>query len=67
MAEIYTPGDKVPASGIYLAVHNKEHAKQHEINFEFLFSVYYLTSFTHPKTVCSKPVYWLLFILRATL
>ena len=31
MADIYKPGDKVPASGIYKVVHDPRHAEEHEV------------------------------------
>ncbi len=29
--EIYKPGDKVPVSGIYKVVHDKNHVQEHEV------------------------------------
>jgi hypothetical protein len=33
--EIYKPGDKVPASGIYKVIHDKNHAQEHEVTAVF--------------------------------
>lgn len=35
MADIYKPGDKVPASGIYRVVHDKNHVQEHEVTVVF--------------------------------
>lgn len=31
MADIYKPGDTVPRSGIYKVIHDRNHAKEHEV------------------------------------
>lgn len=33
--EIYKPGDKVPASGIYKVIHDKNHVQEHEVTAVF--------------------------------
>ena len=35
MTEQYKPGDKVPKSGIYRAIHDTEHAQEHEVTSIF--------------------------------